>query len=74
MLTSMKAIIQVILLLVMVVGIIVLNLKGLVVENLIAGKYGIQINPRHLNQLVITTLIFFILKFHHKNQKQEDLA
>lgn len=70
MLTSMKAIIQVILLLVMVVGIIVLNL----VENLIAGKYSLQINPRHLNQLVITTLIFFILKIKHKNQKQEDLA
>jgi hypothetical protein len=54
----------------MVAGLIVLNL----VENLIAGKYGIQINPRHLNQLVITTLIFFILKIKHKNQKQEDLA
>lgn len=71
MLTSMKTMIQLNLILVMVAGLIVLNL----VENLIAGKYGIQINPRHLNQLVITTLIFFILKlFHHKNQKQEDLA
>jgi hypothetical protein len=70
MLTSMKTMIQLNLILVMVAGLIVLNL----VENLIAGKYGIQINPRHLNQLVITTLIFFILKIKHKNQKQEDLA
>ena len=76
MLTSMKAIIQVILLPVMVVGIIVLDLKGLVVENLIAGKYSLHLAPRHLQlkQLKVTSLIFFILKFKHKNQPQNNLA
>ena len=76
MLTSMKAINQIILLPVMVVGIIVLDLKSLVVENLIAGKYSLHLTPVHLQlkQLKVTALIFFILKIKHKNQPQNNLA
>ena len=72
MLTSMKAIIQVILLLVVVVGIIVLDF----LERLIAGKYSLHLTPVHLQlkQLKVTALIFFILKIKHKNQPQNNLA